>query len=465
MKLPLPDWLATRTGRLFAFFLLYVTEGIPLGFTATAIATQMRRQGLGPAEIGAFVGSLYLPWAWKWVAGPIVDTLAWDKLGRRRMWIVGMQFGMVAMLLLATPVDFVKNLPYFTTLILILNSFGAVQDVAIDALATQVLREDERGVANGFMFAGASIGQAIGGSAVLYLAAVMPFQSTYLFVAAVIMAVTLFVAVGLKEPVRPARADGADRVGALAGIGVELMAFVRDSLYAFFRTRGGFVGLLFALLPAGAYALGLALQANLAVELGLSDPQVAALNLWSTIIFALFCVAGGWVSDRLGRRTSLGLFLALTAAPTLWLGFVMQKAGWIWPVDTQMADRPVAAAALVTAFWVAVLAYNAISGLGYGVRTALFMDVTIPRVAATQFTAYMAMMNFVVTYTATWQGRAIERFGYPKTLLIDSLVGLVSLALLPLMKRRPGEQGPAEGVGTVPAAPSPGGAIPDGLEP
>jgi PAT family beta-lactamase induction signal transducer AmpG len=58
-----PNLLASRNGRLAAFFFLYLTEGIPLGFTATAIATQMRRQGVGPAEIGAFVASLYLPWA------------------------------------------------------------------------------------------------------------------------------------------------------------------------------------------------------------------------------------------------------------------------------------------------------------------------------------------------------------------------------------------------------------------
>ena len=70
MRIALPDLLATKNGRLATFFLLYVTEGIPLGFTATAIATQMRRGGLGPAEIGAFVGSLYLPWAFKWIAGP-----------------------------------------------------------------------------------------------------------------------------------------------------------------------------------------------------------------------------------------------------------------------------------------------------------------------------------------------------------------------------------------------------------
>jgi MFS family permease len=375
------------------------------------------------------------------------------------MWIVGMQLGMIVVLLIATPVDFVKNLQYFTTLVLILNSFGAVQDVAIDALATQVLHEDERGLANGFMFAGASVGQAIGGSAVLYLAAVMPFQSTYLFVAGMILIVTVFVGLGLREPKRAPREDGTAHPGAMAGIAGELGAFVRGSLFAFFRTRGGFIGLLFALLPAGAYALGLALQANLAVELGLTDPQVAALNLWSTVIFALFCVTGGWISDRLGRRTSLALFLALTAVPTLWLASVMQKAEWIWPVDTQAADRIMPSAALVTAFWIAVLAYNAISGLGYGVRTALFMDVTIPRVAATQFTAYMAMLNFVISYTATWQGQAIERWGYPKTLLIDSCIGLVSIALLPLMRKRPVNGNGA--VGAVPVAPAPGHAGPE----
>ena len=445
-----------------AFFLLYMTEGIPLGFTATAIATQMRRQGLGPAEIGVFVGSLYAPWAWKWVAGPFVDTLASDRLGRRRMWIVGMQLGMLVMLLIAVPVDFVENLKHFTLLILILNSFGAVQDVAIDALATQVLHEDERGLANGFMFAGASIGQAIGGSAVLYLTSIVAFQTTYYFVAGVILLVTLFVGLGLKEPKRPPPGPGEAAASGHRSIVTELITFMKGSLYAFFRTRGGFVGLLFALLPAGSYALGLALQSNLAVELGLTDPQVASLNLWSTIIFAVFCVTGGWISDRLGRRISLALFLAATAAPTLWLAVAMQKAGWIWPVDPQMADRPTPETALVTTFWATVLAYSAISGLGYGVRTALFMDVTIPRVAATQFTAYMAMTNFVITYTASWQGRAIERLGYPKTLLLDALFGLVSLALIPLMRRRP--EAP-EVSDPAPAAPHPGGAIPEGIQP
>lgn len=62
------------------------------------------------------------------------------------------------------------------------------------------------------------------------------------------------------------------------------------------------------------------------------------------------------------------------------------------------------------------------------------MDVTTPAVAATQFTAYMAMANLVTSYTAWWQGLSIVGWGYPVTLLIDSIVGLVGLFLLPLMK-------------------------------
>ena len=176
VRIPFPDLLASKAGRLTAFFLLYSTEGIPLGFTATAIATQMRRQGLSPAEIGAFVGSLYLPWAFKWIAGPFVDTLSSDRIGRRKLWILMMQIGMMATLAVAMPVNFVTEFALFTAIIFVHNAFSATQDVAIDALAVNVLPEDERGVANGFMFAGASIGQAIGGSGVLFLTAIMPFH-------------------------------------------------------------------------------------------------------------------------------------------------------------------------------------------------------------------------------------------------------------------------------------------------
>jgi len=428
----LPNLLASKWGRLATFFFLYMTEGIPLGFTATAIATEMRRQGLGPAQVGAFVGSLYLPWAFKFAFGPFVDVLSSDRWGRRRMWIVIAQVMMVATLMAALPVNFSSELRLFTWIILLHNVFGATQDVAIDALACSVLREDERGLANGLMFGGAYLGQAIGGSGVLFLSAYIGFKASFFFVVAWILAVTILIALPIREPKRgPAPPTSASP---LEAAGREIGRFALDSYHAFVGSRAAFVGVVFALLPAGAYALGLALQSNLAVELGMDNSAIGWLNLWSTLISAGGCVLGGLLSDRFGRRRMLSLYLACTALPTLYLAAALTKHGWTMPVDPQKTDHPLAPAALLGAFWIATLVYALFNGLMYGTRTALFMDVTTPAVAATQFTAYMAMLNLVISYSATWQGWAVERFGYPRTLVADAVLGLASLALLPLMK-------------------------------
>jgi len=70
----------------------------------------------------------------------------------------------------------------------------------------------------------------------------------------------------------------------------------------------------------------------------------------------------------------------------------------------------------------------------YGTRSAIFMDVTNPKVAATQFTAYMALLNLSIAYSATWQGVAIEALGYPMTMGIDAVVGLLCLLMLPWIR-------------------------------
>ncbi len=130
----------------------------------------------------------------------------------------------------------------------------------------------------------------------------------------------------------------------------------------------------------------------------------------------------------------LALFVVLTVIPTLWLAWTMQQAQWILPVDVLLPNRPQAGPGLVTTFWLATITFNVFQGLYYGVRSALFMDVTTRGVAATQFTAYMAMANLVISYTSWWQGLAIVRWGYPVTLAMDAAFGLVVLFLLPLMK-------------------------------
>lgn len=429
----LPNLLGSRNGRLSAFFFLYMTEGIPLGFAATAVATQLRRMGVGPAEIGAFVAAFYLPWAFKWAFGPLVDVFRSQRFGHRRGWILFTQLIMAATLGVLVFVKLPEQLALFTAILLVHNTFAAMQDVAIDALACNTLHPEERGLANGLMFAGAAVGQAVGGSGVLFLMAYIGFQNSFVFVALSILAVTGFIVLPMKEALAQA-GDAAHQAGrGLRHALGEMRSFAMDAFRSFIGTRGAYAGVFFALLPCGAMSLSLALQSNLSVELGLNDDQVAWMNLATSVVSGAAMVLGGLLSDRIGRRVVLSAAVILMSLPVAYLALVLQHHGYVMPraADSKAAVEP----ALVTALWVAVLGFNVFMGLMYGVRSALFMDVTNPKVAATQFTAYMALMNLSIAYTATWQGLSIEAFGYPVTLAIDATVGLFCLALMHLMKK------------------------------
>ena len=102
--------------------------------------------------------------------------------------------------------------------------------------------------------------------------------------------------------------------------------------------------------------------------------------------------------------------------------------------DAHLLDATDVPPALVQTFWVASGTYGFASGLAYGTRMALFMGAWPPSVAATQFTAYMAMIVLGTSTAAWWQGQAVERWGYPTTLAIDAGVGLLCLLTLPFVK-------------------------------
>lgn len=439
--------IATRWGRLVAFFLLYVTEGIPLGFTATTVATQMRLQGVGAGQISTFVGTLYLPWAWKWVMGPIVDCVYSRKLGRRRAWIVGAQTLMALALSAGVFVDPVGQFRMFMGVILVVNVFGALQDVAIDALACKVLPKDERGLANGLMFAGAYGGQAVGGSLMLFLIGhdLVTFSMTFLLVPALIVAVTLLVAL----PIREHEVDDAVAMEPRPSAWAEIAAYPRQVWRAFAGSRNARLALLFAALPCGGYALSLALQANLSVEFGMTENEIGTLAFVSTIVSGVFCAVGGMCSDLWGRRRTLAVCVVALAVPGVVLAAFMIQEDWFMPVDMNAEDRRVASHQLMVVFWSTTIAYAVLQGFIYGIRGALFMDVVSPVVAATQFTAYMAVLNLVISYTSFWQAWTIEAYGYPVTLLCDAGAGLLCLIPLALMthvgERKGHSESPASG--------------------
>lgn len=424
--------LATKYGRAVTFFLLYMTEGLPQGFTHTAVAVQMKRQGIPTEQITVYVAMLYLPWGFKWIMGPIVDVLYSNRLGRRKGWIVGMQALMIGGLMLSMGIDFTSSLGLYTAIIFGVNVFAATQDVAIDAMAVGVLGEKERGVVNGLMFAGAQFGAMLGGAGVLFLTGSIGFSPSAMVIIALLVAVTscmiLFTSEARYDP--PVKDSDANRSPRLR-IVLETRTYLHESLRAMFGTTSARAALLFALLPCGSLALSMALGNAIAVEMGMSDMHIAELTSWSSVVWIFCCVAGAFLSDRWGRRKMLAIYVLGLCMTTGAFAVCMASAGYHGPNDAiSVAGKP-GDTSLIVAFWAASICFAFFQGLMYGTRTALFMDVCDSKVAATQFTAYMAILNLVLTYTGLWQGQVIKHYGYTATLAIDAVFGAVGLLLLP----------------------------------
>lgn len=421
----LPNLLDSPRGRLAAFFLLYITEGIPIGFAGTAMAAQMRRMGVGPAEIGAFVAALYLPWAFKWAAGPVVDVFRSRRFGPRRAWILTMQVLMVATLGVAAQLDPVAQIGLVSSIILLHNCFAAVQDVAIDALAVGSLKAEERGRAAGLMFAGANVGQAIGGAGALAVSAHLGYSWAVAMVCGSLVMITLCVVWPMQEPADPPDQASADE-HPWRTVALRLRAFALTTWQTMRASRPARWALLVAAMPMGCMSLALALQTNLGVDLGLDDQALAGVSLATTVLGAVGCIVGGILADRWGRRATFTLAIVGMALPVLALAGALML--WGEPVPGSSVDER-----LKPLFMGCCAVFGLFNGFKYGSSMPMFMDVTRATVAATQFTAYTALMNLAITLSARWQGMAVEAYGYATTLLLDVVLGSVVLLLLPWM--------------------------------
>lgn len=456
-----PNILRTKLGRMLGFFVLYMGEGLPQGFTGTAVALEFKRMGMTGAAIGTFAATIMLPWTWKWVMGPLVDNLHLKRFGRRKQWIVATQIGMILTLVAAillfpqstTAADGTKvitGLALFSVVLLAHNIFAASQDVAIDALACTALTEHERGVANGLMFAGAQTGAAIGGSGVLFLKGVLGFSMASMLAPLLLMGILAMVILLIfehhipdifsDEKPEPETVTRATFRRAL----YEIALYLGIVLRVFFMTRRGFLGLVLAVIPFGGMALSLTVSNVLTPTLGMNDNEIATLGLAGSLVFTVCCMAGGFLSDRYGRKLTLAVFATGTLLPTLWMGWRLHAEGWTMPAAASADGTWPRHETLIHAWWCASMVYAFFNGLMYGIRTAFFMDIVEPRIAATHFTACMALLNLVTVYSYWWQGKAITSlaeggwgFTYLQIFLVDAAAGAVFLLILPFMRLHP----------------------------
>ncbi len=154
-----------RLRRMVSLCVLYFAQGLPWGFVTVAFVSYLSDNGFTPQELGTLLATVALPWTFKWIWGPVIDTLSLPQFGTRRLWILFAQFGMAVTIgtLLFVP-DLTGHIDLVIKLMFVHNIFASLQDVSTDALAVDVLRDDEVSKANGYMFASKRGGMIVGGA-------------------------------------------------------------------------------------------------------------------------------------------------------------------------------------------------------------------------------------------------------------------------------------------------------------
>jgi len=214
-----------------------------------------------------------------------------------------------------------------------------------------------------------------------------------------------------------------------------LLAFVGVVYASFWRSgRGPIFGTAFALLPCGAMALAYATLSTIQVDYGLDETRIAQLQILNTIAGAVGCLLGGFIADRFGIKRTVAAAFALTALVSFGLASQISLVGLT-------AVPPLF-------FFGSIVAHGLFFGVAYGSRSAIFMGMTNPAVAATQFTAFMGMSNLAISMGNYWQGMVAERMGYAQALYLDAAIALLVIGLIPFLR---GREEPAEGMVPVPA--------------
>jgi PAT family beta-lactamase induction signal transducer AmpG len=100
-----------------------------------------------------------LPWSLKFINGFLVDRYTFLPMGRRRIWVVGAQIVVLAIMIIAA------LLPPQPNEIFLLASLGfgmtlaiTFQDIGVDALAIDVMEDSERATGAGIMYGSQIIG-------------------------------------------------------------------------------------------------------------------------------------------------------------------------------------------------------------------------------------------------------------------------------------------------------------------
>ena len=423
-----------RSQRIPTLCALYFAQGVPWGFMLTTLVNYLSENGLSTEDAGVLTSVIILPWTFKLIWAPLLDTVTYRPMGRRRPWIIVAQLCMALTLLgilavepymFGSDMNIAKSYMMLYWMFFIHNVFQSIQDVCTDALAVDILPESERGVTNGLMWGAKIVGKLVGTIVFAIVLDEYGLQQAIWLQFAILVGVMMF-------PIFLVERDGEKRMpwskGEAQGGSDELsnsrsvVLVLKDLKQGFgLQSTVAFVVLIVVSL-IGWGVMEVVLKTVCNQELGWNSRDTSTIMGLGVYPEAILALSAGWIGDLVGRRKMMTL--GLVGYGLVSIAFGMAHESWGMDIEifgTMHYDWIVAT---YTVVYPALLAIFVVNFLAHA------MQLSWTKSSATMFTIYMTLSNVghaVGNYRA---GEIEEIFGIHGAFIASGILTALSAILI-----------------------------------
>jgi PAT family beta-lactamase induction signal transducer AmpG len=383
--------MQSRNLRLSLFGGLYFTQGVTLSFILTFNILYLGEAGYGPGDVGLLQGLLLVPFILKIFLGILSDGVNLFGLGHRKPYILIGLLGQTAVIYLVPSISVADGLGFYTLALLLAATCMALYDTCTDGLALDSTPDEERGLVQGVMTAARAAGILIvllvGGWIVTHLG--WPW---YFYILALLLLLPVPLVLMVREdPSQTRRREFQWSAFRTLGQGTVLLVAALGIVYAF--TLDGVLTFL------SDY-----LRQALQISIG-NIGMLVALSMVGRIVGA---ASNTWVTDKIGRRQSL--FVAVALASLACAGLALGGS-----------------ASLVALF-------GFVFGVAYGYYAAVYgvvaMDFSDPQIAASMFAIFMMFVNIGNAGGQSVGGMLAERLGFTGMVLVMGAINLINIPIV-----------------------------------
>jgi len=392
--------LAMLSKRMLIALLMGFASGLPLLLTGSVLQAWLKDGGIDLASIGLFA-LVGLPYTLKFLWAPLFDRYAMLRFGRRRGWMIVMQFALAAALAalsLAQPTP--DHLLWISAASLIVAFFSASQDIVIDAYRRESMSDDELGLGSALYVNGYRIGMLLAGGGGLIIADYTSFAFVYQLMAAC-MVVCVIVTFYAPEP------------PLLKGSPTTLQEAFILPLRDYIERDGAWVALAFILLYKIGDTMASSMTTPFYLELGYSKTEIGTVvklfGFWATIAGGTI---GGLMIMRIGMTRALWLF---------GLGQMLSTLGFV--VLAYSGHNNIALAAVIAI-------ENFTGGLGTAAFVGFMGALTNRRFTATQYALLSSLMGVPRVLMSAPTGWLALSMGWPAFFALCTLIAVPGLMLI-----------------------------------